>query len=88
MKEEELRCILKLEKENSELVKKVKIGIKRLLNQNDQKDKEIERLNNIIDKLEKDLEDIFYGRGQHFMDSSVVPIKYVLDKLKELKGEN
>ena len=53
MKEEELRCILKLEKENSELVKKVKIGIKRLLNQNDQKDKEIERLNNIIDGLEK-----------------------------------
>ena len=61
------------------------LGAKAILDYIDSKDKEIERLNNIIDELEKDLEDIFYGRGQHFMDSSVVPIKYVLDKLKELK---
>lgn len=84
MKEEELRCILKLEKENSELVKKVKIGIKRLLNQNDQKDKEIERLNNIIDELEKDIIKI-YNQSYYANDNQIIK---VYNRLKELKGEN
>jgi len=46
-----------------------------------------EILSNGYNELEKDLEDIFYGRGQHFMNSSIVPIKYVLNKLKELKAK-
>ena len=42
----------------------------------DEKDKEIERLNNIINELEKDME-----RD----DLSYIETQYVLDKLKALK---
>ena len=59
----------------------------------EQKDKEIERLNNIIDELEKDLEEVFIkmkekqvrigGRGYYYTD--LIPIEDVLDKLKKLK---
>lgn len=88
MKEEELRCILKLEEENSELVKKVKTGVKRLLNQNDQKDKEIERLNNIIDELhilfiefDKNVMRRKYG------DANMINLE-IKAKLRELKGSD
>lgn len=52
------------------------------------KDRENERLNKIINGLEKDLEDMYYGRGKYHMDSDVIGIKDVLNKIKELKGSD
>jgi hypothetical protein len=54
---------------------------------------EIDRLNNIINELEKDLEKVFSkmkekqveigGRGYYYTD--LIPVEDVLNKLKELK---
>lgn len=53
------------------------------------KDKEIERLNNIINELEKWLIDVDIFQ-MNFIENKehITPYKAVLDKLKELKGEN
>ena len=53
-----------------------------------QKNKEIKSLNDIIDKLEIDLNDRYYGRGKYHMDSDIIGIKDVLNTLQELKGSN
>ena len=57
--------------------------------------KEIERLNNIINELVKELEEVFNkmeekqieigGRGYYYTD--LLPIENILDKLKKLKGD-
>ena len=47
--------------------------------------KENKRLNNIINELEKDLEDRYCGRGKYHMDSEVIGIKDVLNYINELK---
>lgn len=52
-----------------------------------QKNKEIKRLNDIINELEKDLNDRYYGRGKYHMDSDIIGIKDVLNTLQELKGD-
>ncbi len=56
----------------------------------EQVDKENYQLKSIINELEKDLEDMYYGRGKYHMDSDVIGIKDVLDKIKTLKdgGKN
>lgn len=60
----------------------------RMINCLERKDKEIERLNNIINELEKWLDDrqnssVFY---EEYENADVYGI--VLDKLQELKGSN
>ena len=48
---------------------------------------EIERLNNIINEIEKDLEDRYYGRGKYSLSTDIVGIPTFLNRIKELKGE-
>ena len=47
--------------------------------------KDISRLSHIINELEKDLEDRYYGKGKYHMDSDIIGIKDILDRLQELK---
>ena len=63
---------------------------KKILNIMKEQQQEIERLNNNINELEKDLEDMYYGRGKYHMSSDVIGIKDVLDKIKTVKdgGKN
>lgn len=66
--------------------------IKKLINDCEEKDKEIERLNNIIDELEKYLEQeiiVFQDEYDEFTKAQVQEDKIILEKLKELKeGDN
>lgn len=48
--------------------------------------KEIERLNNIINEIEKDLEDRYYGRGKYNLSTDIVGIPTFLNRIKEIKG--
>ena len=52
------------------------------------KDKEIERLNNIINEIEKDLEDRYYGRGKYNLSTDIVGIPTFLNRIKEIKGSD
>lgn len=46
---------------------------------------EIERLNNIITKIEEDLTNRYYGLGEHSTDTYSISIKEVLKNIQELK---
>ena len=46
---------------------------------------EIERLNNIITKIEEDLTNRYYGLGKHSTDTYSISIKEVLKNIEELK---
>ena len=48
--------------------------------------KEIERLNNIINKLEKYIKNNKVAIGIKKNSNYAIPVEYVLDKLQELKG--
>ena len=52
-----------------------------------EQEEENKKSTNIIKQLEKYLEDRYYGRGKYHMDSNVVAIKEVFDKIQELKKE-
>lgn len=64
-----------------------------LIKDNLKKDKEIKRLKNIIDELEKEFEEVFSkmeekqveisGRGYYYTD--LIPIEVILEDIKELK---
>lgn len=69
----------------SEIAKISRIGIDTSLKEELELIEEIERLNNIIKELEKDLEGRYYGRGKYYMDSDVIGIKEVISKIKQLK---
>lgn len=51
-------------------------------------DKEIERLNNIIDELEKYIKDTKKYSNMIYMDMEFIKINDILDKLKELRNKN
>jgi hypothetical protein len=66
-----------------QLVRKIQMQI----NDNKKKDKEIERLNNVIDELEEwIMEDVKDGKPDLYFQ--VVRKIDILDKLKELKGSD
>ena len=50
------------------------------------KDKEIERLNNIINELEKWLNEYKIQCKKYDSNSTIIVINCILDKLQELKG--
>lgn len=64
-----------------------------LIKDNLKKDKEIKRLKNIIDELEKEFEEVFSkmkekqveisGRGYYYTD--LIPIEVILEDIKKLK---
>lgn len=47
---------------------------------------EVVRLNNIINEIEKDLEDRYYGRGKYNLSTDIVGIPTFLNRIKEIKG--
>ena len=47
---------------------------------------ERDRLNNIINEIEKDLEDRYYGRGKYNLSTDIVGIPTFLNRIKEIKG--
>ena len=53
-----------------------------------EKDKEIERLNNIINELEKYIKNNKVAIGIKKNSNYAIPVEYVLDKLQELKGSD
>ena len=70
--------IIELEKEKNNIFD---TGIKECLRIRDMKDKEIERLNNIIKKLEVDLRNMYLTFGEFSEE-------YTENCIKKLKGEN
>lgn len=54
----------------------------------DKKDKEIERLNNIINNIENDLLDRYYGRGKYHLSTDIIGIPTFYKRIKELKGSD
>lgn len=49
-------------------------------------EEEIERLNNIINEIENDLLDRYYGRGKYHLSTDIIGISTFLNRIKELKG--
>ena len=47
---------------------------------------EIERLNNIINNIENDLLDRYYGRGKYHLSTDIIEIPTFYKRIKELKG--
>ena len=79
-----------------EIVKSQSAIIQALSLDNSQKDKEIERLNNIINELEKILNEnveltyVHYGRRQYnktLTEGGLLFRDYIKSKLQELKGD-
>lgn len=58
-----------------------------LYRENQEKDKEIERLNNIINELEKWLKEYKTQCKKYDSNSTIIVINCILDKLKELKNK-
>ena len=90
---------MKLKKDLQSELNRTKLVLDYARNELKEKDKEIDRLNNIINELEKILEyekndyngnlDIeTHNIDSEFLRGNSWEADYILDKLKELKGEN
>ena len=51
-------------------------------------EQEVEKLNNIINEIEKDLLDRYYGRGKYHLSTDIIGIPTFYRKIKELKGDD
>lgn len=75
-----MKCI----QEGTEFLDQLKDSVHDLYDENKELKKEIERLNNIINELEKYVIENSFGSPLH--NTCVIELSKVLDKIKELKG--